>query len=178
MKKTQTPQEMSSVEIGKQLIEEKERKDAVAAEAKQTRELTIAERLIESVTCDVVKVPMKDSRGEYHILCRKFTWEEQTKLQKALAGLRKAADLTDKKAADLTAEKAPDLEAAQTMFLELIAYPTGVCLQPELNMKFWQAGKFGQEVPTKIFAAVGAATKQSVIDAQSFRNKRPGPNSA
>ena len=70
MKKTQTPQEMSSVEIGKQLIEEKERKDAVAAEAKQTRELTIAERLIESVTCDVVKVPMKDSRGDYHILCR------------------------------------------------------------------------------------------------------------
>lgn len=170
MKKTQTPQEMSSVEIGKQLIEEKERKDAVAAEAKQTRELTIAERLIESVTYDVVKVPMKDSRGDYHILCRKFTWEEQTKLQKALAGLRKAADLTD--------EKAPDLEAAQTMFLELIAYPTGVCLQPELNMEFWKAGKFGQEVPTKIFAAVGAATKQSVDDAQSFRNKRPGPNSA
>jgi hypothetical protein len=170
MKKTQTPQEMSSVELGKQLIEEKERKDAVAAEAKQTRELTIAERLIESVTCDVVKVPMKDSRGDYHILCRKFTWEEQTKLQKALAGLRKAADLT--------AEKAPDLEAVQTMFLELIAYPTGVCLQPELNMEFWKAGKFGQEVPTKIFAAVGAATKQSIIDAQSFRNKRPGPNSA
>jgi hypothetical protein len=160
---------MSSVELGKQLIEEKEKKDAVAAEAKQTRELNIAERLIESVTNDVVKVEMKDSVGAFEILCRKFTWEEQTKLQKALAGLRNASDLT---------AESPDYQAAQTLFLELLAHPTGVCLQPELNIEFWKAGKFGQEVPTKIFAAVGAATKQSVDDAQSFRNKRPGANSA
>lgn len=158
--KNQVPVEESPVEMGKRIIEEKERKDAAKAAADATEERSLTERLMKAVFIDTVEVTCIDDKGAFIVRCRRFTWSEHELFLKFIGEVEgQKIDLSDSKV---------KVEAYKTFF-GLLAYPTGVCLDPELDFAFWSSGKYSLTLPTKILNAVRNQTEASVAAASSFR---------
>jgi hypothetical protein len=150
MKSKTKSKEVDSVELGKQALARLENEKL----QRQNSEQSLADRLMNAVVDTPLRLPFKDAQGEFTVLCRRFTWEEQNKLK-----------------AIHDASRQPDqLQNVSDLLLELLAYPSGVCLDASLNLAFWKAGKYSQALPAQIINAVQSATTEEIQAARTFRS--------
>jgi len=129
--------------------EAKERGDLIA-------NLTVRDRLMRRLRNIVVPVEFKDDLGVFTVKCRAMSQREQQgviKLQGKTAGI---------KGAEGYGEFMDEL-------LKFIAYPDGVCLDPELNMEFWRNGDYAV---TDLFKLLTNAIRGSTRDLDKIRSFR------
>lgn len=126
-------------------------------EQEQNREgNTLADRLFNAVTNTPIQVQFEDAQGKFSVPIRRFTWSEQEQL---IALTQQLSNLkTGKEASEATRQ-----------FFKLLAYPTGVCLSPELNISFWKKGQYDYGLPVKILAAARGQVNADLSAAESFR---------
>ena len=140
------------IDVLKDVHEEKEREELI-------KTLNVRDRLMRRTYKKAVEIKLTDDLGEFVIRCRQFTWNEQRTiggLQKELANFR----------GDIESEGYKD---AELKFFKFVAYPDGICLDPELDMEFWTSGKFGIDVATEIFRQLTFAAQEEAKIAHSFR---------
>ena len=122
------------------------------------KQLSVRERLMRRVGQTVVEVPFKDDLGEFKVKCRLLSEYEQRKL--VLLG----AEITKIETPEDYDKKMGDLK-------RFLAYPSGVCLDPDLNLEFWKKGNYAMQDMLKIVTEVSKQTGQLVEETRSFRNK-------
>lgn len=111
-----------------------------------------------SLKHNIIDVSFNDDIGDYTIHCRPLTWKEQIEVM----------DLQDQ--LTKTRDKQQIMDSSHELF-KLLAYPNGICLDPELTLQFWQGGQFAVDVPLVIFSTVLQEGIRSIKDTRSFRRK-------
>jgi hypothetical protein len=113
----------------------------------------------------VVAVPFKDETGEFTVKCRVFTQHEQDIALEILVTLDKLREKAKKNEA-----KASEYAEVRKRLNALLAYPEGICLDPEINLEFFDGGNYTSDVPFYILQYVMKDMASAIQNAQLFRN--------
>lgn len=151
---TQTePAILDSAQLGKQLLEEHTQKEIEQKRVSHKEQVTLAQRLMNITLDQPIEVPFTDEGGAFTIKCRRLKWGERNWLY----------ELTQ---SDL---KNVDQQEINKKFTSLLAYPTGVCLEPELDAEFWDEGNYSQALPAHILKYISQTETKEQKDAAYFR---------
>jgi len=121
--------------------------------------LSIRDRLMRRLEKAVIDVEFEDDLGTFIIRCRTLAEKEQRKVMYIQGEVKKISN--PKQYAELMAK-----------LFNFVAYPDGVCLEPELDMKFWKSGNYGVNDLFKLLAsAIEGSTAMIREDTRSFRKK-------
>lgn len=131
--------------------EEKETQDFV-------KSLSIRERLMGRVQKVVVPIEFEDQQGKFTVKCRAISSKDQTKL------MRLQEKLQNVKSTD-------EYEAFIEELLGFIAYPDGVCLEPELTLDWWKQGNYVYSDFLKIVSSIISANLERLKEVRSFRDQ-------
>lgn len=140
-------------------VYEKAREDEKRQEKELKKNLSIRERLMRRVKNVVVPVEFEDAQGKFTIPCRMMTENEQRTLMK----------LQDELQSIKGAEQYGEFIDA---ILNFVAYPDGICLDPELTLDFWKQGNYIFNDLMQILSRVISFTQERIKETQSFRKKR------
>ncbi len=126
------------------------------------KNLSIRERLLRRTYLKPIEVTLSDDLGPFKILCRPLTWNEQkdiAKFEKIIADAAKNGNV-DKLTKDF-----------EEYLFKFLAYPTGVCLNPELNIDYWRSGDFDASIAKTILFSLGTQAAIARENVASFREK-------
>jgi hypothetical protein len=142
-----------------------------AREAAENAKLgSIRDRLMSRTNLMVIDVPFKDEQGEFTFKCRVFTIKEQNIIFQILEEFATLTAMRKDKNADakqIQERYQKGLETTKT----LIAYPDGVCLNPELTLEFWNGGNYTSDLPFYIIRYIMDNQAAAVQEAALFRPK-------
>lgn len=147
--------------LGKKLVEQKEKQQ----QQKAAEEYSLAERLMRAAAVNKVTVKLKDDLGTFTVECRRFTWSEQERLLELNRQLQNTKEVLSR-------------DEINKQFFGLLAYPTGVCLNPELDLAFWRRGEYSLDLPRLILLTCQQQSLDSVDAARSFRQPKTRVNPA
>jgi len=122
------------------------------------KQLSIRERLMRRVKQANVTVSLTDDLGEFQIKCR-FLREREQRVLVELAG--KLAEV----------QTAKQYDAVMDELQKILAYPEGVCREPELDLKFWKEGNYALNDMLKILIEASKQTGEALEEVKSFRRK-------
>lgn len=163
----------SSVEIGKRVIEEDDRKE----QERERQYDSTAQRLMSRLNTITVDVPFENERGTFTIKCRIPTRresQEAMKITREFTRLNTAA--AEKKNLKKTQKLMTELEDLFSRLYKLVAYPDGICRDPELNMTYWEAGNFSSDLPLTLITFAQQNSRQAILNAKFFRREQEGPS--
>jgi len=121
--------------------------------------LSIRDRLMRRLEKAVVEVEFEDDLGTFIIRCRTLAEKEQRKVMSIQGEVRNIKN--PKQYADFMDE-----------LFKFVAYPDGICLEKELDMKFWKSGNYAVNDIFKLLAsAIEGSTAMIRADTRSFREK-------
>jgi len=141
-----------------------ERFEKMAGEDEETKRLELAktlnvrERLMRRLNYKVIEIPFEDDLGPFNLKCRTLTEREQRKVIQVQTSL---VNIT-------TLEK---YEEVMEQLYSILAYPSGVCVDESLDVKFWKSGNFSSELPLQILLEVADKTRERLTETRSFRKK-------
>jgi len=138
-----------------------ERATADEAEDKQKLidSLSIRDRLMRRLEKAVVEVEFEDDLGTFIIRCRTLAEKEQRRVMNIQGEVRNIKD--PKQYAEFMDE-----------LFKFVAYPNGICLEKELDMKFWKLGNYAVNDIFKLLAsAIEGSTTKIREDTRSFRKE-------
>lgn len=158
--------------IEKEVAELTARAEQTDKETEETikNQLTVREHLLKRKRNAIVQIKLNDGEDDFVIETMLLSPKEQTdiiSLQIKMATFKRRIlkAKTDKQVADI-ARKSTELLS------QFYGWAGKVCIDPELNEEYWQAGKdFTIDVPLQIIRETLAASQQSRQDLICFRKK-------
>ncbi len=131
-----------------------------AAEKKETDKLSsLRDRLMRRTKRSMVTIDLEDDAGKFQIRCRLFTEAEQRKMMQYQDVSRRIQG------------NSGEYPKAMRMIYEILAYPDGACLDPELDMEYWEGLNYSSDLPILIITRIGEKTREIISGASLFRPK-------
>lgn len=156
----------------KETFEEEERKKELENQEILNIDFgNVKDRLMARSKLLIVNVPMQDPQGDFSIKCRAFTVKEQNLVFDVLDEFRHLTLQKDNPKANpnkILARYNKGIETAK----HLLAYPNGICLNPELNAEFWDGGQYTSDIPFYVMRYVMDHQSEAVRNAVLFRKAK------